>query len=52
MFDFFEFSNAMLCLANDRGYFTRVNKAWVKTLGWSVEEMMSRPYFDFIHPDD
>ena len=52
MVDFFEFSNEMLCLADERGYFTRVNKAWVKTLGWSIEELTSRPYTDFVHPDD
>jgi PAS domain S-box-containing protein len=52
MIDFFEFSNEMLCLADQRGYFTRVNKAWTKTLGWSAEELTSRPFIDFVHPDD
>lgn len=52
MIDFFEFSNEMLCLADRRGYFTRVNKAWTATLGWSSDELISRPYFDFVHPED
>ena len=52
MIDFFEFSNEMLCVANDHGYFTRVNPAWTKALGWSIDELTSRPYIDFIHPDD
>jgi PAS domain S-box-containing protein len=52
MIDFFEFSNEMLCVANDRGYFTRLNQAWTKALGWSVDELTSRPYIDFVHPDD
>jgi PAS domain S-box-containing protein len=52
MFDFFEFSNEMMCIADQNGYLVRVNKAWTKTLGWSVEELMSRPYLDFVHPDD
>jgi PAS domain S-box-containing protein len=52
MIDFFEFSNEMLCLADQRGYFTRVNQAWTKTLGWSVGELTSRPYIEFVHPDD
>jgi PAS domain S-box-containing protein len=52
MIDFFEFSNEMLCLADHRGYFTRVNQAWTKTLGWSAAELTNRPYLDFIHPDD
>jgi len=49
---FFEFCNEMLCVADSRGYFTRVNQAWTKTLGWSTEEMTSRPFIDFVHPDD
>lgn len=52
MFEFFEFSNEMLCVANTRGYFTRVNQAWTKALGWSAEELTSRPFADFVHPDD
>lgn len=52
MIDFFEFSNEMLCVASSRGYFTRVNPAWTKTLGWSADELTSRPYLDFVHPDD
>ncbi len=52
MIDFFEFSNEMLCVADHRGYLTRVNRAWTKTLGWSVDELTSRPYAEFMHPDD
>lgn len=52
MIDFFEFSNEMLCLADHRGYFVRVNPAWTKTLGWSADELTSRPFVDFVHPDD
>ena len=52
MIDFFEFSNEMLCLANQQGYLTRVNAAWTRTLGWSAEELTGRPYLDFVHPDD
>jgi PAS domain S-box-containing protein len=52
MFDFFEFSNEMLCVADQQGYLVRVNPAWTKTLGWSTEELTSRPYIDFVHPND
>lgn len=52
MIDFFTFSNELLCEANTAGYFTRVNPAWTATLGWSAEELMSRPYVEFVHPDD
>jgi PAS domain S-box-containing protein len=52
MFQFFEFSNEMLCVADNRGYLIRVNQAWTKALGWSAQELMSRPYVEFLHPDD
>ena len=28
------------------------NPAWEETLGWTVEEVVGRSVFDFIHPDD
>lgn len=52
MIDFFEFSNEMLCLADQQGFFTRVNSAWTKTLGWSAEVLTTKPYIEFVHPDD
>jgi len=42
----------MACIASSSGYFTRVNDAWEKTLGYSQEELLSKPYIDLIHPDD
>jgi PAS domain S-box-containing protein len=34
------------------GHFKRLNPAWEKTLGWSRDELMSRPFTSFIHPED
>jgi PAS domain S-box-containing protein len=34
------------------GLFKRVNPPWERTLGFSAEELMSRPFIDFVHPDD
>jgi PAS domain S-box-containing protein len=34
------------------GYFKRLNPAWERTLGWTVEELRSRPFLDFVHPED
>ena len=49
---FFDLSLDMLCIAGLDGYFKMVNPAWEATLGFTVEEMVNRPFIDFIHPDD
>ncbi|MBX3121363.1 MAG: PAS domain S-box protein, partial [Fimbriimonadaceae bacterium] len=49
---FFDLSLDMLCIADAEGYFVRLSPAFTRTLGWSLEELMSRPFLDFVHPDD
>ncbi|GAB1723225.1 MAG: PAS domain S-box protein [Nitrospira sp. CR1.1] len=48
----FELSLDMLCIANAESYFTRLSPSCTRTLGWSLDELMSRPFLDFVHPDD
>jgi PAS domain S-box-containing protein len=49
---FFEMSVDLLCIASTDGYFKRVNQAFERTLGWTHDDLLARPFIDFVHPDD
>ena len=49
---FFNLSGDMLGIANLKGYFTQVNPAWERKLGLTPAELTSKPYIEFVHPDD
>jgi PAS domain S-box-containing protein len=49
---FLDLSVDMFCVAGFDGYFKSVNPSWEKALGFSAQELTSRPFMEFVHPDD
>jgi diguanylate cyclase (GGDEF)-like protein/PAS domain S-box-containing protein len=48
----FELARDLLCTASFDGYFIHLNGSWEDALGWTREELMSKPFVEFVHPDD
>lgn len=48
----FNNSITLSAIAAFDGYFKKLNPAWEKTLGWTRDELMTKPYLSFLHPED
>jgi PAS domain S-box-containing protein len=48
---FFNLSLDLFTIASET-HFLKLNPAWQETLGWSLEELMAKPWMEFVHPDD
>ena len=49
---YFTMSADMMCVAGFDGHFKRVNPAFETALGYTPEELTTRPWIEFVHPDD
>lgn len=52
MFPFFEMTPDLVCIASKEGYFKKINHAVIEKLGYSEEELYSKPISSFIYDDD
>jgi PAS domain S-box-containing protein len=49
---FFELSADLLCIASFDGFFVKINPAVTNLLGYTNEELFSKPINEFVHIDD
>lgn len=42
----------LIGIAGKDGFFKTVNPAFERTLGYAIDEILTTPFIDFIHPDD
>jgi diguanylate cyclase len=48
----FDLSLDMISIAGFDGHFKSVNPAFERALGYRPDELVGRPFLDFVHPDD
>jgi PAS domain S-box-containing protein len=48
----FNLSAYMVCIASPEGILKKVSPAFTETLGYSEKELLAKPFFEFVHPDD
>lgn len=48
----FKLSNDLICVVGINGFFKKVNPAFEKVLGWDKELLLSKSFFELVHPDD
>lgn len=49
---FFMLELDLYCITSFDGYFLQLNTTWEEAIGFSIETLKSKPFIEFIHPDD
>jgi PAS domain S-box-containing protein len=49
---FFELTLDFMCIANVQGYFLKISSTFTTVLGYPENELLGRPFVEFVHPDD
>lgn len=49
---FFELATDMFCITSFNGYFKQINHRWEEALGFTREELTTKPAIEFVHPSD
>lgn len=50
--EFFSLTDDLFCISDMNGFFLKINDRWKTTLGYCEEELLSKPFVSFIHPND
>jgi PAS domain S-box-containing protein len=45
-------SQDLICVAGTDGYYKYLNPAWERVTGYTRQELQSKPFIEFVHPDD
>ncbi|NND98499.1 MAG: protein kinase [Pirellulaceae bacterium] len=49
---FFDLSPDLFCIADLNGFFRRINSNFKRILGFDNDELLSKPFLNYVHPDD
>lgn len=49
---FFNYSLDLNCIASMDGMFLELNDRWSEVLGYTLDELKSKPFMDYVHPED